>query len=326
MAFDKEILRQINNRFTARRLENEAQADSRREYIYDRIPRIKEIDRELRLTPIEIVRAAFSNREDAAPLLEKAKEKNLELQAERAELLAANGFNRDYTDVHCECKKCEDKGYINPGEPCECLLSEYKKEMVEKLRDTFGFQVRSFDSFKIDYHSKEATGNFPSPYDVMKLNLSLCKTYAEKFSRDSENLFITGGTGLGKTHLASAIALEVASKGYSVSYGTAFEILGAFEDKKFSRESDDTKTEEYKNAELLIIDDLGAEMITQFSIAALYNLMVTREAAGKSTIIISTYSVKDIGVKYTPQIASRIGGEYATISLMGEDIRDAKRK
>ena len=75
MAFDKEILRQINMKLAGRRAANEAQADARREDIYEKIPRIREIDTELRLTPVQIVRAAFGNREDAAPKLGEVKKK-----------------------------------------------------------------------------------------------------------------------------------------------------------------------------------------------------------------------------------------------------------
>lgn len=321
MAFDKEILREIHNDFTALRLANEASAEKRRAEIYEAIPRIREIDEELRRTPIEIVRAAFANREDPAPKLAKVRDKNLKLQAERAELLVANGFSWDYLEVKYRCNECEDKGYINPGEPCKCLLEEYKKAQVKKLRDTMGLDVKTFDTFDLDYYSKECGGNPISPYDIMKVNYSVCKKYAEKFSGESDDVFFTGGTGLGKTHLASCIALEIAAKGYSVIYGTAFEILGDFEDRKFNREVSDDQIENYKRADLLIIDDLGTEMITPFSIAALYNLMVTRESAGKSTIIISTLGLKEIANKYNPQIASRLEGKYLNVSLVGEDIR-----
>ncbi len=321
MAFDKEILREIHSRLAARRQANENLASARAEQIYEQIPRIRDIDVELRLTPVEIVRAAFSRRENPETELQKVRNKNLKLQAERKECLTANGFPADYLEVQYNCKKCEDKGYINPGEPCECLLEEYRQEQVKKLRTSFGFEVRPFESFKLEYYSKERNGNPISPYENVQVNYNICKKYAEKFDENSGNIFITGGTGLGKTHLASCIALEVAAKGFSVVYGTSFEILGAFEDKKFNREVLGDKTEDYKKADLLIIDDLGAEMITQFSTAALYNLMATREAAGKSTIVITTLTLNEIASKYTPQIASRLDGNYVTVSLFGEDIR-----
>ena len=201
------------------------------------------------------------------------------------------------------------------------MLKEYKKAQTEKLRETFGFDVKPFDSFKLEYYSDERKGNPISPRESMTLNLNICKKFAEKFGAKAENLFITGNTGLGKTHLTSCIALEVAGKGHSVRYGTAFEILGAFEDKKFNRETSEDRTEDYKKADLLIIDDLGAEMITQFSTAVLYNLISTREIAGKSTIVISPLTLGEISAKYTPQIASRLDGNYIPVYLVGEDIR-----
>lgn len=321
MAFDKDILRQINTRFNARRAAAEDKAEQRKQQIYLEIPRIMEIDLELRTTPVEIARAALAKHEDATPRLEQVKKKNLELQAERVELLVANGYPADYLNVHCNCEKCEDTGIVNRTERCECFLREYRIAQIARLQKSFGFDVKPFESFNLEYYSKERNGNPISPYESMEVNYALCKRYAEKFGKNRDSLFITGETGLGKTHLASCIALEVAAKGFSVMYGTAFEILGAFEDRKFNKDVQEDRTEDYKKADLLIIDDLGTEMITQFSTAALYNLMTIRENAGRSTIIISTLSATEIGEKYTPQIASRIDGNYHIVSLIGEDIR-----
>lgn len=320
MAFDKEILREIRNRIDRRRIAAEEGARQRTLEIHNKIPRIAEIDRELRLTPVEIVRAAFARREDAGKELEKVKEKNLKLQKERASLLVANGFAPDYLDVHYTCQKCEDTGYTEGTKPCECLIEEYKAEQIKKLKTAFGFELRGFESIKAEYQSDERNGNPISPCESMRINLNLCKGYAEKYGENKENLFITGGAGTGKTHLASCIAFEVAKRGFSVKYGTAFDILGDFEDRKFSRDLNDDLVDDYKKADLLIIDDLGTEMITQFTTAALYNLITTREAAGRGTIIISPLSLTEISAKYTPQIKSRIDG-YVSVYLFGEDIR-----
>ncbi|MBR5479937.1 MAG: ATP-binding protein [Clostridia bacterium] len=320
MAFDKEILREIRVRIDRRRIAAEEDAKLRLLEIHDKIPRIAEIDRELRLTPVEIVRAAFARREDAGKELEKAKVKNLTLQKERENLLTANGFSPDYLDVHYTCTKCEDTGYIDGTRPCECLLEEYKKEQVKKLKTDFGFELRGFDAVKPEYQSDDRNENPISPCESMRINLRLCRQYAEKYGEDTKNLFITGGAGIGKTLLASCIAFEVAKRGFSVKYGTAFDILGDFEEKKFNRDANDDIIEDYKKADLLIIDDLGTEMITQFTTAALYNLITTREVAGKGTIIISPLSLAEIATKYTPQIKSRLEG-FVPISIFGEDIR-----
>lgn len=320
MAFDKEILRGIHMNFGARKRANEELAEIRRGQVYKAIPRIREIDEMLRTTPAEIVRAAFSKREDPIPELTKVKEKNLKLQAERRECLVSHGYPVDFLDVHYDCEKCEDTGYVNPGTPCECLVSAYRKEQVKRLSRDFGFELKSFDAINLDFYSKETMG-VTSPYENNKLTVNVCKHFAEDFVDKKGNIFISGVSGIGKTLLASCVAHDVAMQGLTVSYGRAFEILGAFEEKKFGRDMFYDKTEEYRNADLLIIDDLGAEMITAYGTAVLYNLMAARTAAGKGTAILSTLSCTEISTKYSPQIASRIAGEYEHISLLGQDIR-----
>jgi len=321
MAFDKEILRRIHTDFTTRRIANETRAEDRKAQIYEAIPRIRDIDEQLRYTPVEIVRAAFAKREDPIPKLEKVKEKNLKLQAERRECLVSHGYSWDYLDVHYDCEKCNDTGYLKPGVPCECLVNAYKTEQVKKISEDFGFEVKPLDSINYDYYSKEKIGNITSAYDNTKMLVDICRCYVKDFENKKRNLFITGISGIGKTYIASCVALEVANRGFSVAYGTAFDILGAMEDKKFNRESSEDKTDDYKKADLLIIDDLGAEMITAYSTAALYNLISMRQTAAKATILISTFSVSEIKNKYTPQIASRIEGDYTELSLVGQDIR-----
>ena len=137
---------------------------------------------------------------------------------------------------------------------------------------------------------------------------------------------MTGDTGLGKSFLASCIAVEVASGGYSVVYETAFDILGAIEERRFNRTEGEDKTEKYRTCDLLVIDDLGAEMITTFTVAALYNLITTRAAAGKKMIIVTNLSLEEIAKKYSEQIASRLRGEYVNLPFIGRDIRSIKRK
>ena len=86
-----------------------------------------------------------------------------------------------------------------------------------------------------------------------------------------------GGTGLGKTHLSSAIAKEVINAGYAVIYDSAQNVFGEYEDNHFGRAKTDVKR--FENADLLIIDDLGAEFVSSFSVAAFYNLLNVRARA-----------------------------------------------
>lgn len=328
MAFDGSVLRPILREMAARRQRLEMEAAARQQEIYEKIPRVREIDTELRTTPLEIVRASFSQKRDASSQLRAVREHNLALQAERAEMLVAAGYSYDYMDTHYDCEHCKDTGYLSPGEPCACLREAYRKAQMRALSGLVAVGDETFEAFHVEYYSKERIGNGPSPYEQMCQIYDYCVEYTKHFGPRVGNLFLNGGTGLGKTLLASCIAVEVAGSGAYVVYDTAFQTFSAFEERKFSREVDpeNDPTEKYRTCDLLVIDDIGSEMITAFTVAAFYNLMNTRLLSGKKTILVSALSMDEIAKKYNAQIASRIRGDYVWLAFCGQDIRSKKRK
>ena len=143
------------------------------------------------------------------------------------------------------------------------------------------------------------------------------------FSLSSGSLLFSGATGLGKTFLSACIARQVAENGYSVVYETAIRLFADFESEKFGPplEEPRSRTNKYLNCDLLIIDDLGTEMTTQFTISALYTVINTRLMENRPTIISTNLADTEIEGRYSPQIASRLIGTYRLIQFAGEDIR-----
>ena len=78
--------------------------------------------------------------------------------------------------------------------------------------------------------------------------------------------------------------------------------------------------------DLLILDDLGTEMTTAFVQSALYQIINTRLMEKRSTIISTNLSPEKLAQRYTPQIASRIEGEYRLLAFVGEDMRKQKKR
>jgi DNA replication protein DnaC len=139
------------------------------------------------------------------------------------------------------------------------------------------------------------------------------------------NLFFNGAPGLGKTFLSACIAHVVADSGRSVVYDTASSIFSKFEDFKFSRTNDKeearSEMNRYLECELLIFDDLGTEMSTEFTTSVLYEIVNTRLATGRKTIISSNLTLDEMRRRYSEQIMSRLEGEYQVLTFRGEDIR-----
>ena len=79
------------------------------------------------------------------------------------------------------------------------------------------------------------------------------------------------------------------------------------------------------DCDLMILDDLGTEMITSVTVSALYTLINSRLNAGKKTIISTNCTDEELLRKYTPQICSRIKGEFLRLPFVGRDIRLLKK-
>jgi DNA replication protein DnaC len=163
----------------------------------------------------------------------------------------------------------------------------------------------------------------------MQTVLGFCRRYAEEFSeKTSDNILLTGATGLGKTHLSTAIGQEVIRRGFDCVYVSAQNLLSDFEYERFGRSyRDDSpdRTEGYFRCDLLIIDDFGTEMGNQFTVASLYNLINSRMNAGKPMIINTNLSSGEIRSRYDDRIASRLFGEFIFFRIQGTDIRQQKR-
>ena len=136
-----------------------------------------------------------------------------------------------------------------------------------------------------------------------------------------------GSTGLGKTHLSSAVAAKVIENGNDVYYTSATNMFADFEEKRFGSSTSYDVTgdiSQYFTCDLLIIDDLGAEMINQFTVSCLYNVINTRINRKKPTMLSTNLSQDEFKKKYWDRISSRVMGEYLVLPFFGEDIRRKK--
>ncbi|MCD7946749.1 MAG: ATP-binding protein [Oscillospiraceae bacterium] len=328
MAYEREVMRRATERLEERRSARERNAEARRAEIYRKIPRIVQIDRQLQGTIAGIITASLRAGDDPAPSLAQVREENLNLQAERAELLVAHGYPYNALDEQYMCPICQDRGWRGI-KMCECLKALCAEEQITTLSQLLHLGTQSFDSFSLAYYSDLPwPGETNTPKENMEFIYDVCLNFAQKFpSFGIRNILLSGAPGLGKTFLSACIARVVAEKGVSVVYDTSVNILTCFEEQKFSKSEQAAQdTSRYLKCELLIVDDLGSEMNTPFVQSALYTLINTRLMEGTRTIISTNLSIDDIYARYSAQIASRLDGEYRLLPFYGEDIRRQRKK
>lgn len=311
---------------------NEAEHERRKTLVYSGIPEIEEADRTLQAQMPELMRLITHGGSGSSEQIRELKEKNLDLQMKKAELLVRHGYPSDWLDEIFTCSRCRDTGTLDGGKPCSCLEKYYNKALTGELSSLLRSGDESFENFDITLYPEEYSERFKCiPRKYMRKVYDGCRTFADSFPAVSSGLLLLGGPGLGKTYLSACIARVVSANGYSVCYETAVEAFHAFEQRQFSRlpeeqSAADEKVRHLLECDLLILDDLGTEVVTQSVLSALYTLLNTRENAGKHMIISTTLSGDELQARYTASILSRLDGYFTKIRFAGNDIRQLMKR
>ena len=357
MAYNSKVMNKVINDFENKAKTAVAEAEKKRNEIYKKFPELLNIDRKLSGTYIELFGIGIisnQNKNDDITLkIEEIKNKNKNLQNQRKIILEAHGYPENYTDPVYQCAVCEDTGYRKTDSLsreeiiCDCMKQSLAAESLNISGLGKMVKTQNFENFNLNYYEKKAQNSPNSmsssltekekeiPHRRMKTVLEICKNFAENFgesdnagdTEDSDkNLMFIGPTGLGKTHLSSAIAAEIIKKGFDVLYDTAQSILYSFEKQRFAKSGtfDPEILERYMTCDLLIIDDLGTEYSGNMSVSSLYNIINTRLIENKSMIISTNLTAQEMKVKYDDSIVSRIFGNFTVLQFIGDDIRFKK--
>ena len=319
MAYSRSIVQRAAQRLQSENEQNEQSSRARIAAIYERQPRLGEIERELRRTAAHVLAATFRRQGDPVAAMQQLKKDNLALQQERDWILQAEGLEPDDLTVQPLCPNCGGTGYVGAA-MCECLKELCRQEQKKELAALFGSD--SFERFRLDLYPAQYDERLKtSPRTLMERTYRDTLSYAQSFTCASPSLLFVGATGLGKTYLSACIARTVADRGYSVSYAPVAQLLAAFEDDKFRPQPDVSRTADYFSSDLLILDDLGTEMTTQFAVSALYQLLNSRLLESRPTIVSTNLPLGDIAPRYSAQIYSRLLGAYRLYKFYGDDIR-----
>ncbi len=324
MSYSKNTYLLAQGKIEKRRKDAEEALEMRRADAYSKIPKLVEIQSRIAMLGAEAVSAISKGAEAPAYIANLAKE-SLAAQADRKQLLVQAGLPENYLEAHYTCDICNDTGIAEDG-ICTCqreMLISTAKDEIEKYAP---LRRSTFESYSLKYYPQQEDASGVSPQKRMGEIATFCKDYASDFSTDSPSLFMHGATGLGKTHLSLAIANYAIERGYGVIYGSAPNMFSMLEREHFGRQynNDRTYEQELLETDLLIIDDLGVEFSTQFTVSCVYNIINSRILSRKPTIISTNLTARELEEKYTQRITSRIIGNFISLKFIGKDIRQLR--
>ena len=231
----------------------------------------------------------------------------------------------------CDCEKAVAfwKGWDTKQEKIKkekelAEEQELRKQKIESILGKSGIKKRylsrTIDSFSVTAENKKS----------FEVATDYIKNFREYFTQ-GKGLYLEGPCGTGKTHLAIAIALAIINTGVPVICKTSIDILGDIK-RCYERNSEVTEEEvleAYKTVDLLIIDDLGKEQVTEWSVPVLYSILNERYEALLPTIITTNYNTTALAEKLSAKgdtetaaaIISRFVESYKRVTMAWADYR-----
>jgi DNA replication protein DnaC len=294
----------------------------RRKEIEEKLPQVLELERQIGKLSVEVSMCAFREIKNREEHLQNLKERITDLRMKKSELLFSNGYPINYLELNYKCDKCQDTGFIGV-QKCSCYKQNlvrvyYKNSDLHELT-----KENNFDAFNMEFYSSRKSGSEPeSPRKNMERIFTRSMNFIRTFDSTNENLLFFGNSGTGKTFLSNCIAKELLDKGYLVVYRTAESLIQNLKNIRFN--GDELLDELIIECDLLIIDDLGTEQISDFSKTELFNLLNKKILRNKKMIVSTNCTLEELLQIYSERISSRLLGNFGLYKFFGDDIRIKK--
>lgn len=313
---------EISLEIEKRRIRNEKQRLRRIEKLEALSPEFSNLRRERNALLAQAAILKISNQTN------QAKEKELEaenLSIREKEILKSFGLNSDYLEVQYDCKKCNDVGFLEDGTMCDCLLNLIKAENFNRFDLNERTKEDNFSKYDLSLFSDRVIRADMTVKNLAQLNLNKAQIYCVNFSKSSPSLLLQGEPGTGKTFLVSCIVNELLKENRNIIYLSAPNLINLlYDDIRSNNSMADSNKTAFKNAELLIIDDLGTEVDNDFTRNSLNEIIDERLVSKLPTIITTNYL--DLSKRYPSRMVSRLLGTYKQWPFLGEDLRIKLKK
>ncbi len=307
----------IMHEYEERRSLHRQELEERLQSVYENVPGYKDLDDETATASVNFGKRLLSGEKLDRSLL---KAQLAELARQKSLLLSEAGYSSDYLDMGYTCPDCRDTGYIG-NDKCHC----FRQKIIDTLYDKSNLRSLTKSS-----NFRKMTDKYYEGEDLKRFlgAKKAAEDFINTFGHDYHNLFIYGTVGTGKSFLSICIADELLRKGHSVIYFSSVGLFEMIAENIFDYNAKDELRALYDdlfNCELLVIDDLGSERITNLVLSELFSLLNERDSRKKPTIITSNLALEGLQQLYSDRIFSRITSNFRLLKLSGPDIRKVKK-
>ncbi|GAB6168779.1 ATP-binding protein [Clostridium carnis] len=301
------------------KLEEKKNLEIRRKYIEETYPEIMEIDKTIQKRCLQLSMSILKGLDSIE--IQNIKDEITDLRFRKCEALVSKNLDPDFLNLKYRCPKCKDEGYIGTTK-CSCYKNKLVKLYYKDSDLEDSIRRNNFNTFDISLYSNRKLGDedkFTPRRNIENILEYVRGHFIPNFNNIDDNILFYGNSGTGKTFLTCCIAKELLDSGYLVIYKTSDELIKNLRDIRFNN---NTELEEILlNCDLLIIDDLAAEQITDFSATELFTLINKKILKKKKMIISTNLTLPSITKTYSERISSRLLGNFKLYKFYAEDIR-----
>ena len=304
--------------YEERQTKNRHTREERLRYVYTHVTGYQELDESVASVSVAQGKKMLSGDENA---LAELKQKLHDLAKERTRLLLSSGLPVDYLNPVYDCPECKDTGYVG-GKKCHCFRQAEISLLYEQSNLSDILEKENFSTLSYSYYEGNDLAFFQNAVEK-------CRKFINNFNSDYQNIFFYGTVGTGKTFLSNCVARECIERGHSVIYFSASNLFDTLSRNVFHFGNQDEFADlcsDLYTCDLLIIDDLGTEQTTSFTLSQLFTCLNERLLRKKSVIISTNLSLEEFQNRYQDRIFSRITSNFEFCKLTGPDIRMYKKK
>lgn len=326
MALSNSQYNAIMRVYNKRQFRNKRDQDERIREIYEKIPQVEALNDEIAASMAQAGRKKLQGDEEGVKALKQEAEA---LKNQKLRYLERDGYPADYMQMRYHCPVCCDTGYVD-GKKCRCFRQMEIEILYDQSNIREVLERENFDTLSMAYYDRERIDERSgrTVYEYMSMVIEECHRFVENFGKEKGSILFTGSTGCGKTFLSNCIARELIRQYYSVVYLTATDMFDVLSESRFSGRDEEEardKAAYILDCDLLIIDDLGTELINTFTASQLFYCINERLNRKKGTIISTNLALNRMQDEFTERVTSRIMSQYKVLPLLGEDIRLLRR-